>query len=110
MADQARYVCKHCGAESPPGIGYVLQEGEEPTRSEPDPDCIHPHLKPGYAITVTTWDNGRGHSQAMCDSPVKDHLLGLGQRALGLFPELDQVVFRSKSHHSEIIVYRKESK
>lgn len=63
-----------------------------------------------YAITVTIWDNGRGHSEAMCDGPVKDHLLSLGKQALGLFAELDVVVFRSKSHHSEIIVYRKESK
>jgi hypothetical protein len=62
-----------------------------------------------FAITVTTWDNGRGHSEAMCDGPVRDHLLSLGEQALGLFPDLDVVVFRSKSHHSEITIYRKET-
>jgi len=107
----ARYICKHCGAESPPGIGYVLAPGEVPHVLEPDPACIHPHLaqRAQYGITLTTWDNGRGHSQAYPDGPVKDHLLGWGKQALGLFPELDQVVYRFKNHHSEVTVYRKEN-
>jgi hypothetical protein len=108
MAEQARYICKVCGAESPTGIGYVLQEGEEPPRNEPDPNCDNLHLRPLYSINVTTWDNGRGHTEAMCDGGAKDHLLSLGTQALGLFPDLDVVVFRSKSHHSEITVYRKD--
>lgn len=61
-----------------------------------------------YRITITTWDHGRGHSDAMPDGPVKDHLLSLGKQALGFFPEIDQVVFRCQANHSEIIVYRKE--
>lgn len=61
-----------------------------------------------YAISVTTWDHGHGHTEALRDGPVKDHLLGLGQQALGYFPEIDQVVFRCKANHSEITIYRKE--
>ena len=41
---QALYVCKECGAESPPGIGYVLRSWEKPERDKPAPGCPNPHL------------------------------------------------------------------
>jgi len=40
----ALYVCKECGAESPPGIGYVLRSWEKPERDTPAPGCPNPHL------------------------------------------------------------------
>lgn len=64
----------------------------------------------GYRVTVTTWDqSGRRRDEALDPDTnnVAFHLLGIGTRALGLFPELDSVVFKSKQCHSEITVYRK---
>jgi len=40
----ALYICKECGAESPPGIGYVLRSWEKPERDTPAPGCPNPHL------------------------------------------------------------------
>lgn len=38
-----RYVCKTCGAEAPPGIGYAA--GDPAGFREPDPGCEGPHLE-----------------------------------------------------------------
>lgn len=36
------YVCKRCGAQSPPGIGYVADgQTEFPA---PEPGCPNPHV------------------------------------------------------------------
>jgi hypothetical protein len=61
-----------------------------------------------YDITLTTWDHGNGHSEAMPEGRVRDHLLGLGQQALGLFPDITQVVFKC-GNTNQITVYRKEA-
>jgi len=61
-----------------------------------------------YLDAVTTWDHGRGHSQALADGPVKDHLLGLAEQSLGLLPEITKVEFHC-TNHSVITVYRKDN-
>ena len=38
----AKFLCKVCGAASPPGIGYV----GEPVAAHPAPDCPNPHANP----------------------------------------------------------------
>src|SRR6516162_3835133 len=63
---------------------------------------------PKYHVSVTTWDHGRGHSQALADGPVKDHLLGLAKQSLGLLPEITKVEFHC-TNHSVITVYRKDN-
>jgi hypothetical protein len=58
--------------------------------------------------TVTTWDaSGRRTDQPLPDGPVRNHLLDLGEEALGCFPDLDQVVYRSTSTHTDITITRK---
>lgn len=45
VGQDCRWICKGCGAQSPPGIGYVGPVfGPLPA---PDPDCDHDHLTGG---------------------------------------------------------------
>jgi len=65
-------------------------------------------VPPEYHVSVTTWDHGKGHSQALADGPVKDHLLALAAQSLGLLPEINKVELHC-TNHSVITIYRKET-
>lgn len=56
MAEQALYICKSCGAQSPTGIGYVVTNGAT-TFPAPDPGCPGPHLDRKFQ--VIDWRAGK---------------------------------------------------
>jgi hypothetical protein len=62
---------------------------------------------PEYRVSITTWDFGKGHTEAYPDGPVKDHFLHLASQTLGLLPEITKVEFHC-INHSVITVYRQE--